>query len=50
MKEMGMQKVIFCLDNTINKTDDCEFISPLHKVAFERSLKIFGDENVLILT
>jgi len=50
MKDMGMSKLIFGKDNTLTLRQKPHFINHSVRLAFKTAKKIFGTENVMVLS
>ena len=50
MKDMGFEKVILKKTNVLSRWKEEEYYSPEVKTKFLDCLKVFGDENVMILS
>ena len=50
MKDMGMEKIIFSKDNTLTLPGKSNFIDDKGETWFNKALKHFGKENILVIT
>jgi len=50
MKDMGMKKIIFSKENTLCEIGDTDFMSEEIRASFFDCVKVFGEENVWILS
>ena len=49
MKDMGMEKIIFDNNLTLNKLDEIDFLNFEINKSFTTASKVFGESNVFVL-